>query len=82
MELYQIAWSLRSEGIVPEEEVNDSFIISECALAGFTILVSPDGHMTDAQASGKLQRLLERFDVSPLLIVSPREIVRQFFRRR
>ena len=78
----QIAWSLRSEGILPEEEVNDSLIISECALAGFRILVSADGHMIDAHRSGKLQQLLERFHVSPLLIVSPRAIVAQFFRRR
>lgn len=79
----QIALALALDGLLPDEEKNDAFIIAECALVGFSILVSSDGHMNDVQESGKLHGLLERFDVegSQLLIASPRGLLKRFVSR-
>ncbi len=78
----QIGLALALDGLLPDEERNDAFIIAECALAGFTILVSSDNHMIAVQESGKLHDLLDRFDVdgSKLLIASPRGLLKRFYK--
>ena len=79
----QIGLKLRLRGIIPEREVNDGFIVAEAALFGCSILLSSDGHMTNADA-GALHRLLADCDApgDKLVIAGPREIVAKFFRRR
>ena len=74
------------QGLVPDEEENDAAIIAESALMGASILLSSDAHLLDAQriAPGRLQKLLCECEVDgdKMVIAKPKEIVRQFMRRR
>ena len=75
----QIALRLRREELLPETEINDSFILAEAALLGCGMLVSSDEHF----AALDFQRLtleLNASDVSVQAISSPREILRKFYR--
>jgi predicted nucleic acid-binding protein len=72
-----IAGKLRSRGIIPIEEVNDSLIIAECALANCAILITSDGHIADADAS-RMSLALKECDVDTVLVMTPLKIVRQF----
>lgn len=78
----QIGYKIRAEGLLPDEEENDSFIIAECALMDIGILISRDAHMTDAHDSGMLTRVLESCDVSGVIIQHPSQILRKFAPRR
>ncbi len=42
----RIALKLRHAGLLPETEINDSFILAEAALLGCGLLVSSDEHFT------------------------------------
>jgi predicted nucleic acid-binding protein len=75
----QIALRLQRAGLLPETEINDSFILAEAALLGCGLLVSSDEHF----ASVDFQRLtleLKASDVSVPAIASPRDIIRKFYR--
>lgn len=74
----RIAARMRSKGLLPEEEVNDSLIIAEAALAGVTLLVSSDAHIRDMDHTA-LKIELDACDVSTPLIAAPRKIVKSFF---
>lgn len=69
---------IRATGLIPDEEVHDSFIIAESALANVTLLLSSDGHMKDINQSA-LGELLEHCDLGKLIIFSPAKIVKDFF---
>jgi hypothetical protein len=71
---------IRSAGLLPEEEVHDSFIIAEAALANIAILLSSDRHLTDIEPIA-LKRILDACDLAGTVIVSPRKIVNSFFGR-
>lgn len=73
----QIADGLRADGLLPEEEINDSFIVAESALAGCTLLLSSDRHIREISAH-RLNPLLAAAHVSPLLLASPSDIARKF----
>lgn len=68
---------LRSRGIVPEAERNDSYLIAEAALAGCDFLVSSDSHVRDADPT-KLAITLKGCDVGVVVVCTPREIVTRF----
>ncbi len=72
-----VARRLRGERLVPESEVNDSFILAEAALANCAILITSDEHLRAADAT-LLSLALKACDVDGILVRTPREIVRQF----
>ncbi len=75
----QIGGKLRARGIIPEEEIHDSFIVAEAALCGAAILISNDSHIKDIDRE-MLKIELDASDVSCPLIASPWTIVNNFFR--
>lgn len=75
----RIADELRTQRLLPDAEVNDSYIVAESALAGCKILLSSDGHVTEIPAD-KLTLILTAADVETLLISSPRSISKKFGR--
>jgi len=74
----ETARKIRSVGLIPDEEVNDSFVIAEAALANATILISSDSHLKDINQA-KLRDILEECSVGDLIIFSPHKIVKLFF---
>src|SRR5438445_2679189 len=54
----ETARKIRAAGLVPEEEVHDSFIIAEAALTNVTILLSSDGHLKNIDHAA-LNRVLD-----------------------
>jgi rRNA-processing protein FCF1 len=74
----ETARKIRAAGLIPQDEIHDSFIIAESALANATLLLSSDGHMTDINQS-EVANLLDGCDVGKLIIFSPAKIVRDFF---
>lgn len=69
---------LRAKQLLPEEEINDSFVIVEAGLIGATLLTSSDWHIHDInQQSLKIE--LDAADITTPLISSPRKIVTKFF---
>lgn len=74
----EIARKLRHRNLLPDNEVNDSLIIAEAALAGATLLLTSDHHITNIEYP-LLKFELESADVSTPLIASPRQIVTRFF---
>ncbi len=77
----RIADSIRERGYLPAEEKNDSYILAEAALLDCRLLVTADSHLLDVPAN-PLKLLLDSFDVSSPIIVSPRRIVRDFFPKK
>jgi predicted nucleic acid-binding protein len=74
----QIARKIRARGLIPEEEMHDSFIVAEAALYGVTILVSNDGHIKNIDQQ-MLKIELDTCDVDCPLIASPWKIAHRFF---
>lgn len=74
-----IARTLRERGLLPEAEVNDSYIIAEAGLLGVSILLSSDAHLKDIPHT-ELRLVLDAAEVRTPLIASPWKIVHQFFR--
>ncbi len=72
-----VALKLRGEGLIPEREINDSFILAEAALANCTILVTSDEHLRAADPT-LLILALKACDVQAIIVRTPRDIVRQF----
>lgn len=75
----RIADALRREGLIPQEEMNDSLVVAEAALLGCGILLSADGHMRGIDFQ-RLKLLLQDFHVAAPIVATPREIVRKFCR--
>ena len=77
----QIGFKLRSAGVLPDVEENDSYVIAEAALTGCAMLLSSDWHMLDAQQHPQFRPILKGCDVEGdnLVIARPRTIVRQYF---
>jgi rRNA-processing protein FCF1 len=74
----ETARKIRAAGLIPDEEIHDSFIIAESALAHVTLLLSSDGHLKDIDQAA-LGELLVQCDVEKLIIFSPAKIVKDFF---
>jgi len=73
----QIGRKIRASGLIPDEEINDSFIVAEAALYGATMLISSDGHI-NAIDQKLLKIQLDSSDVDCPLIASPWKIVNMF----
>jgi predicted nucleic acid-binding protein len=69
----------REAGIVPYEELNDAIIVAESAVLNSILLVSNDSHLLQLDHR-RLGLLFRELDLPVPLIVSPREIVRKFYR--
>ena len=72
-----VARRLRGEKLIPEREINDSYILAEAALANCVILITSDEHLRAADPT-MLSLALKASDVNAILVRTPREIVRQF----
>ena len=79
--LKQLASHLRSEELLPPEEVNDSFILAEAGFLPATMLLTSDSHLLDLNRD-RLKIEMDAFDAETPIIVSPRKIVADFFRTR
>lgn len=66
-------------GLLPQEERNDATIIAESAVLNSILLVSNDSHLLQVDHR-RLGLLFRELDLPVPLIVSPREIVRKFYR--
>ena len=76
----RVAEELRSAGLLPASEVNDSQLVAEAALLGARLLVSSDAHLRGIDFA-RLTVELQNFDLTAPVIATPREIVRKFFQR-
>jgi predicted nucleic acid-binding protein len=77
----QTALKLRATGLLPEEEINDSLVISEAAHVGCDILLSADSDVNAMERAALKYLLQNQHAANPALIIaSPREIVWKFFR--
>lgn len=74
----RIAQRIREQGLIPDEEVNDSLVLAESALLGCSILLTSDEHLRGIDFE-RLTLELQAFDVAAPVIATPREIVRKFF---
>lgn len=74
----ETARKIRAGGLLPDEEINDSLIIAEAALANVTILLSSDEHLKGIDQSA-LKGILDECDLAGTIIVSPWKIVNKFF---
>lgn len=78
----QVSYNLRSAQVLPDEEVNDSFVIAESAIIGCAILLTSDHHLLEAQAHPNFRQILADAHLKgeKLTIATPRKIAS--FQRR
>lgn len=65
--------------LLPATEVNDATIIAESAVLNSILLVSNDSHLLNVDHR-RLGLLFRELDLPVPLIISPREVVRKFYR--
>jgi len=75
----QISRNLRKEGLLPEDEVNDSLILAEAALLDCGLFVTSDHHFL-ALDFQLLTLEFKTADLSAPAIASPGDIVQKFYR--
>jgi len=75
----QAAQRILMAGLLPVQERNDAAIVAESAVLNSILLVSNDSHLLGVDHRG-LGLLFRELDLPVPLIVSPREIVRKFYR--
>ena len=71
----RIGDEIRSRGLIPESERNDSFIMAEAALCDCDILISSDRQVYGV-GQHALHALLNDFHVKPVMILWPKQVVR------
>jgi hypothetical protein len=76
----RIGERLRNAGLLPAEEINDSFLVAETALLDGRLLLSSDEHLRGMDHR-QLGLVLQEFDLSAPVIATPGEVVKKFFRR-
>ena len=74
----ETARKIRGAGLIPDEEINDSYIIAEAALANVNILLSSDDHLKNINQA-KLKEILDGCDLAGTIIFSPWKIVKDFY---
>lgn len=72
-----IADAIRRQGLIPEEERNDSLIVAEAAYLECKLLITSDAHITRADKK-ELFELLKSKDVTPLIVAHPRFIIERY----
>ncbi len=75
----RIAHTLRDQGLIPPEQINDSYVVAEAGLLEVSILLSSDAHLKDIPHA-ELRLVMDAADVRTPLIASPWKIVHEFFR--
>lgn len=73
----RIGDEIRSKGLLPQAERNDSYVIAEAALANCSLLISSDIQVTGVNQDD-LRHLLASFDVEPLAILWPAAVMKRF----
>jgi hypothetical protein len=73
-----IAGRLRRCGLLPDEEVHDSMVVTEAAALNCVLLTSSDVHLRGMDHV-QLSKELAKFDLIAPVIATPRELVRKFF---
>jgi predicted nucleic acid-binding protein len=76
----RVAEKLRSAGLIPTSEVNDSQLVAECAWIGARLLLSSDEHLRGVDFE-RLTIELQNFDLTAPVIATPGEVARKFFLR-
>jgi hypothetical protein len=71
----RIGDEIRSTGLLPNEERNDSYIIAEAALCDCDVLVSSDSEIAGIDQT-RLHELLKGYHVKPTAILLPQKVVR------
>jgi predicted nucleic acid-binding protein len=66
-----------NDGLLPEEERNDAFIIAEAALMNCSMLITSDRHLLDIDNT-KLRDTLKARDLGEPSIRSPRHVISMF----
>ena len=77
----ETARKIRANGLLPEEEIHDSFLLAESGLRDASILLSNDAHIKDMDQRA-LKLLFDECDIGCPLIASPRKIVTSFFQKK
>jgi len=75
----QVGDRLRRVGLLPEEERNDSYILAESALLNSVLLITSDNVLRRIDFA-RLTYELRHFDLPVPIIITPKEIIRKFFR--
>ena len=75
----RIGRRLRDLDLLPGEEINDGRLLAEAALLNCSMLLTSDEHLRGINFE-RLTFALQRFDLAPPMIATPREIVQKFFR--
>ncbi|MBI5385620.1 MAG: type II toxin-antitoxin system VapC family toxin [Verrucomicrobia bacterium] len=76
----RIGKRLRSAGLLPAAEINDSFLLAETAWLDGRLLLSSDEHLRGMDHR-QLGLVLQEFDLSVPVITTPGEAVKKFFQR-
>ncbi len=71
----RIGDEIRSSGLLPAAERNDSYLIAEAALCDCDILISSDRQVYGVDQPA-LRVLLEGFHVKPVAILWPKQVIR------
>jgi len=66
-------------GLIPAAEINDASIIAESAVLNSVLIVSNDSHLLTVDHR-RLGLLFREFELPVPLIISPREIIKKFYR--
>jgi hypothetical protein len=66
---------LHSSRLLPEEEVNDAFILTEASLARIPVLVTSDSHLLDIDET-PLRLAFEEADLPSSMPVHPRRLLK------
>ena len=74
----QTALKIRAANLLPDDEINDSLIIAEAALANVTLLLSSDAHLKDIDQAA-LKVILDDCELGVPIIFSPWKIVKDFY---
>ena len=69
--------SPRQQNLIDEAEVNDSLVLAEAAAMDCSIRLTSDEHLRGVDYE-RLMFAMRRFDLSALVIATPREIVKNF----
>jgi predicted nucleic acid-binding protein len=75
----ELAAEFRRRRLLPDEEIHDSLILAETVLLDCDILLTSDEHLRSIDHE-QLTWLMTQHELSPLVIATPRELVRKFFR--